>query len=119
MSVTPERRAEIEALMDSILGPPPLPKPKVVASNGVVIRDADVHVSPADRRNSQYGLVETVHVRRREPEWLRPADHRVVTINIAEAEMQRAQRQYDADALRQLRREADPFNLGHWGPHDD
>jgi hypothetical protein len=107
--MTPERRAELEAELDELLGAPPLPKPKVVASDGVIVRDADVHVSKADRRNSRYGLVETVHVRR--------GDY--VTINMAEAERQwwenlRAKEARDAE-----RRAADPCKLGLWGRVDD
>jgi hypothetical protein len=103
--MTPERKAELEAELDALLGPPPLPKPKVVVSDGVVIRDADVHVSPADRRNSRYGLVETVSVRR--ADW--------VTVNMAQAEAQWR----DNIRAQERRREADPFGLGHWGPIDD
>ena len=50
----------------------PRPKPKVVTDDGVVICDADVPVHPVDLRNSQNGAVETVHVRRPDPEWLPP-----------------------------------------------
>src|SRR6266702_5914713 len=99
--MTPERKAEIEARLDEILGPAPLPKPKVVAVEGEVIRDADVRVSPADTRTSKYGTVETVRVRR--------AD--VVTINQAEAERQYWAGVRDRGAERYRRRQLDPCNL--------
>jgi hypothetical protein len=109
MTISPERMAEIQAVLDEIIGPPPLPKPKVVVSDGVVIRDADVHVSPADRRNSRYGLVETVSVRR--PDW--------TTINMAQAEERWWDNIRARETDRRRRRDADPFGLGHWGPYDD
>jgi len=107
--MTPERKAEIEARLDEILGPAPLPKPKVVAVAGEVVRDADVRVSPADTRNSRYGTVETVRVRR--------AD--VVTINQAAAERQYWEGVRDREAERRYRRKIDPCNLGLYGPRDD
>jgi len=116
MSVTPERRAELEAELDELLGAPPLPKPKLVTNDGAVVRDADVHVSPADRRNSRYGTVDVVSVRRPEPEWLRPDR---VTINMAEAERQWHERQHAEAAALRGRKEADPFGLGHWGASPD
>jgi hypothetical protein len=106
--MTPERKAEIEAILDEILGPLPLPKPKVVVSDGVVVRDADVIVSPKDR-NSRYGLVETVSVRRPDS----------VTINMSQAEAQWWDNVGTREAVRRRRREADPFGLGHWGPNDE
>jgi hypothetical protein len=104
-TMTPERKAALEAELDALLGPPPLPKPKVVVCDGVVVRDADVRVSPADHRNSQYGRVETVQVRR--------ADH--VTINLAEAE-----RRWWANVDREASSpQLDPCGLGHWGRNDE
>jgi hypothetical protein len=105
-TMTPERKAQLEAELDAILGPPPLPKPKVVVSDGVVVRDADVQVSPADRRNSQHGRVEIVRVRR--------AD--CVTINMAEAERQWWLIDQDQAEKRQRSRQLDPHKLGLWGP---
>jgi hypothetical protein len=44
--MTPERKAQIMRELEPILGPPPVPKPKVVTRNDVgTIRDADVHIS--------------------------------------------------------------------------
>ena len=109
--MTPERKAELDAAVEEILGPPPKrlkPKPKVVISDGVPVRDADVVVSRADP-NARHGAVETVKVRR--------ADR--VTIDQAQAEAQWQDRQRSQAADRQRRRDADPFNLGHWGPSYD
>src|SRR5262245_13906879 len=102
--MTPERRAEIEALLG--LPPKPKPKPKVVASEGVVVRDAVVHVSPADP--NARGRDEVVTVRR--------TDH--VTINMAAAERQWWLNVRDRQADREQRRALDPFGYGHWGPRD-
>jgi hypothetical protein len=69
MALTPERKAEVEALLDNILGPEPKPqppKPKVVADAGVVVRDADVMVSPADP-NARAAAGLGVRVRRSPP----------------------------------------------------
>lgn len=108
--MTPERKARLEAELDEILGPEPLPKPKVVAVEGRVVRDADVQVSPADRRNSRYGTVETVRVRRND----------CVTINMVEAERQWWQNVRDREADRQWRHQNDPCNLGlYGGSYDD
>lgn len=49
--MTPERKRELEAAVEEILGPPPKPtpaKPKVVVSDGRAIRDAIVTVAPED-----------------------------------------------------------------------
>jgi hypothetical protein len=50
MAVSPERVAEIVALLEQALGLPPKlkPKPKVVTSEAKVVRDADVLVSKSD-----------------------------------------------------------------------
>src|ERR1700761_8715620 len=65
--MTPERKAEVEALLDDILGPEPKPqppKPKVVVDAGAVVRDADVVVSPSDVNARQRGGDTGVRVRR-------------------------------------------------------
>src|SRR5215472_4179790 len=101
MSVTPERTAELVALMEKALGltPKPKPKPKVVVSEDGVVRDADVRVSPADPnyRGSDEGVVR---VRRTD----------FVTINMELWEAQQEQKRED----RRIRRSLDPFRLGHW-----
>jgi hypothetical protein len=106
--MTPERRAELEAELDAMLGPPPIPKPKVVATDGVVIRDADVVVSPRDK-NARYRGSETVAVRR--------ADYVAVNMEAATAEWWNNVQARETQ--RHLRREADPFGYGHWGPTDE
>jgi hypothetical protein len=109
MAVTPERRAELEAELDRLMGLSP-PKPKVVASDGRIVRDADVHVSPADERNSLYGTREVVSVRR-------PDDFRYAKIDMALAEVQMQERQRAASASAPPDRIADPMNL--WGGRQD
>src|SRR6516164_5250457 len=101
MAVSPERTAELVALLEKALGltPKPKPKPKAVVDNGEVVRDADVRVSPADPnyRGSDEGVVK---VRRTD----------FVTINM---ELYEAQQRLKAeDRIR--RRMMDPFRLGHW-----
>src|SRR5262245_16705391 len=48
MSITPEREAELLTQLEEAGGLGPLPKPKVVARDGVVKRSAKVWVSRAD-----------------------------------------------------------------------
>jgi hypothetical protein len=103
MSVTPERKAEIEAMLDEFFGPVPLPKPKAVVVEDKVVRDADVHISRADANAA--GVDEVLEVRR--------ADY--VTINMAAYERQ-VEEKCEA---RRRRRELDPFRLGLYGPPDE
>jgi hypothetical protein len=108
MTVTPERRAELYAMFDEIVGNR-RPKPKVVARDDIgTVRDADVHVSRADP-NAARGVAEVVTVRR--PEW--------VTVNMAAYERQWEMAQADRAAARAHRKAIDPYNLGHWGPIDE
>ena len=100
MALTPERKAEIRAL----LNPTKPPKPKVVTSEGDVIRDAVVRVAPEDP-NARGRDDRVVSVRR--PDY--------VTINIAAWEEQQRWKAED----RRRRRGLDPFRIGHWGPLDD
>jgi hypothetical protein len=100
--MSPERTAEIRAELEKIVGPKPIPKPKVVTRDDIgPIRDADVVVSRADVNAN--GEAETVSVRR--PEY--------VTINMVEYERQQWERAWQ----REHRRRIDP--LGIWGPLDD
>jgi len=106
MAVTPERTAELVALLEKIMGltPKPKPKAKVVTSEAGVIRDADVKVSPADPNyaGSDAGVVK---VRRSD----------FVTVNMAAYEQQRREQ----EEYRRKRRALDPSRLGHWGSVDD
>ena len=106
MSVSPERTAELVALLEKALGlsPRPRPKPKAVVDDGEVVRDADVRVGPADPnyRGSDEGVVR---VRRSD----------FVRINMEVWEAQQRQKRED----RRLRRALDPCRLGLYGPIDD
>ena len=106
MSVTPERTAELLALLEQVLGltPGPPPKPKVVSSEAVIVRDADVKVSPDD---PNYARSDEGIVRVRRNDW--------VTVRVDLWEEQQRQRREE----RRRRRELDPFRLGHWGSVDD
>ena len=106
MTVTPERTAELLALLEQVLGltPGPPPKPKVVTSEAVVVRDADVKVSPDD---PNYASSDEGVVRVRRSDW--------VTVRVDLWEEQQRQRREE----RRRRRELDPFRLGHWGSVDE
>jgi hypothetical protein len=106
MSVTPERTAELLALLEQVLGlaPPPPPKPKVVVNEAVVVRDADVKVGPDD---PNYARSDEGVVRVRRSDW--------VTVRVDLWEEQQRQRREE----RRRRRELDPFRLGLWGSVDD
>ncbi len=126
--MTPERKAEVEALLDDILGPEPElksqpPKPKVVVDAGAVIRDVDVVVSPRDVNATRRGGDTGVSVRRalsRAPDAalppIRPGE---VRINMAAAEMHWWLAEHDRAKERAHRRQIDPFGYGHWGPRDE
>src|SRR5262249_29839754 len=94
LGMTPERKAELRTEIEAFLGPLPRPKPKVVVSDGVPVRDADVVVSPKDP-NARRGQVETVSVRR--------ADY--VDVNIAAAEAQHWDNRQAQANQRRLRKE--------------
>jgi len=106
MAVSPERTAELVALLEKALGltPRPRPKPKFVVNEEEVVRDADVRVSPSDPnyRGSDEGVVK---VRRSD----------FVRINMEVWEAQQRQKKED----RRLRRALDPCRLGLYGPIDD
>jgi hypothetical protein len=109
MTMTPEREAQLKAEWDELLRPflpkkKPLPKPKIVVSEGQTVRDADVAVSPADR-NARAAVDGMVRVRR--------ADF--VTVNMAAYEAQQA----DKDRERAVRRARDPYRLGLYGNVDE
>jgi hypothetical protein len=110
--LTDEQKAEIDAKLDAIFNKPIRPKPKVVTSDGDVVRDANVVVSPADP-NAKHGADGVVSVRAPEPQWLR---HDTVRINMQLAERQWEDRQRDEARDRQGRqqlRQSDP--MGVWG----
>jgi hypothetical protein len=104
MAITPERKAELWAELEEMMGNPPPDKPKVVATEAGVVRDADPVVSRADPNyaGSDEGVVR---VRRND----------FVTINMRGWEAQQAEKR---EARRQ-RRMMDPARMGHWGPPDD
>jgi hypothetical protein len=103
---TPERKAEIKAALDEILGPDPIPKPKVVVRQDLgVIRDADVPVSSADKNAPARDDEGMVRVRR--ADW--------VTIDIGKWEKQQAEKA----AYKRYLKELDPCRLGLYGPIDD
>ena len=126
MALTPERKAEVEALLDEILGPEPKPqppKPKVVVSDAVVVRDADVVVSPIDPNAQRRGGDTGVRVRRATP---MPAEPPLPPMRPGEVriDLGAAQRQWEIErsmqaADRAQRRSLDPFGYGHWGPRDE
>jgi hypothetical protein len=97
-------RAEVEAIIDDIWGPPPKPKPKVVITEAGVVRDAVVRVSPSDP-NYAASKEGVVRVRR--------SDFVTIRMDLYE-EQQREKRE---DRLR--RRALDPDRLGIWGPVDE
>jgi hypothetical protein len=95
--------AEVRAILYEIWGPP-RPKPKVVTSEGELIRDALVRVGPADPnyKKSDEGVVR---VKRND----------FVTIRMDLWEEQQRQKAED----RRHRRAIDPCRLGLYGPVDD
>lgn len=110
--MTPDEKAELRAEVQKLFGPyrKPKPKPKVVAEDGVVVRDADVVVSPRDP-NATDNKPKVVQVRAPDPGWLRQKP------TADEEQIIAANRARMANA--RLRREADPFGLGHWGPTNE
>jgi hypothetical protein len=104
MTVTPERKAELIAALEELIGPKRMARPKVIANEGEVVRDAEPHVSRADPNynRSDDGVVR---VRRND----------FVKINM---ELWEAQQQ-DKREERLRRRSLDPFRLGHWGAVDE
>jgi hypothetical protein len=117
MAITPERLAEIKADLEETLGPlNPQLKPKVVTKNAEEVRDADVHVSRADK-NAKKGVDEVVQVRR--------ADWVMVDMAAYEAQQkwkaeERQRRMYGPNyvADREARKKLDPDRLGLYGPVD-
>ena len=107
MSITPQRLAEIKADLEETLGPlNPQTKPKVVTKDAEPIRDADVHVSRADKNAK--GVDEVVQVRR--PDY--------VTINMKAYEEQQQLKAEWKEEDRRRRKELDPDRLGLYGPID-
>lgn len=129
--MTPERKAEVEALLDDILGPEPQPvpalatpqppKPRVVVEAGAVVRDADVVVSRSDVNAKRRGGDTAVSVRRGMPieSPLPPIKPGEVRVNMAAAEQQWWINERDRKAEHAKRRMLDPCNLGIWGPRDE
>jgi hypothetical protein len=124
--MTPERKAEVEALLDDILGPEPEPqppKPRVVVDAGAVVRDADVVVSSGDVNAKRRGGDTGVSVRRAMPPPLEPPLPPLrpgeVRVDMAAYTARRLLAEADREAERRQRREIDPFGYGHWGPRDE
>lgn len=103
--MTPERKRQLIAELEEITGlRRKRQRPKVVASDGAIVRDADVVISPKDP-NSGSGKPETISVRR--------SDY--VTVNMRAYEEQKAER-----AMERLRRRSlDPCRLALYGEIDD
>jgi hypothetical protein len=101
MAVTPERKAELIAALEELIGPRPIEKPKVVASEGDVIRDAEPHVSRAD---PNYARSDDGVVRVQRNDFVR------INMEVWEAQQEAKKEE------RRLRRMLDPYRLGHWGP---
>lgn len=102
--MTPQKKAEIRARFDAIVGPRPKPKPKVVVSGGRPIRDVVVGpLSPEDPNNisTPDGIVRVVR-------------DDFVTINMREYEAQRLADERAQERDRHHRRQLDPYRLGLW-----
>src|SRR6516225_6610674 len=98
MSEVKMSRAEVLKIVEDIWGPIPKSKPRLVASDAEIVRDANVQVSPSDP-NYSASADGVVKVRRSD----------FVTVNMqAYEEQQRWKRE---DRLR--RRSLDPSRLGH------
>ena len=104
MAVTPERKAELIAALEELIGPRPLSRPKVVTRDNDIVRDADPHVSRAD---PNYVQSEQGVVRVRRSDW--------VTVRVDLWEEQTRQKREE----RLRRRALDPCRLGLYGPIDD
>ena len=104
MTVTPERKAELIAALEDLIGPRRMSKPKVVVSESEVVRDAEPHVSRADPNyaRSDGGVVR-----------VRRSDFVTIKMELWEAQ------QRDKREERRLRRAIDPYRLGHWGSVDE
>jgi len=104
MTVTPERKAELIAALEELIGPKRMARPKVVIRDADVVRDADPHVSRADPNyaRSDGGVVR---VRRND----------FVRINMELYEAQQEAKRED----RRIRRMLDPCRLGLYGPIDE
>ena len=114
MTITPERQAEISALVDAVIDESRgsrTPKPKVITrSDRGTIREADVRVLRADV-NAKGDAAETVPVRR-------PDGWGEVTVDPA-YEREWHQREADRAQARYDRQRLDPCGLGIWGRFDD
>src|SRR6516165_7949986 len=104
MAVTPERKAELIAALEELIGPKRMERPKVVTNESGVVRDADPHVSRADPNypGSDGGVVR-----------VRRSDFVTINMEVWEAQQQEKREQ------RRLRRAIDPYRLGHWGSVDE
>jgi hypothetical protein len=111
---------ELMALIDAAFPRPKPPKPKVVVSDDVVVRDVDVVLSRDDINTRRRGS-EVVQVHRPEPEWLTQELPRGrfdrVTLNLSLAEVQHQERQRSQAALAPPDKFSDPMNV--WGRKDD
>jgi hypothetical protein len=104
MAVTPERKAELIAALEEVIGPRRMPKPKVVTKDDDIVRDADPHVSRAD---PNYVESEQGVVRVRRSDWV------TVRVDLWEEQMRQKREE------RLTRRALDPCRLGLYGPIDD
>ena len=104
MAITPERKAELIAALEELIGPKRMARPKVVTRDNDIVRDADPHVSRAD---PNYVQSEQGVVRVRRSDW--------VTVRVDLWEEQTRQKREE----RLRRRALDPCRLGLYGPIDD
>jgi hypothetical protein len=94
-------KRDIDKMVEEIFGRRAPPKPKVVVSDGRVVREAVVTVAPEDI-NARYNTDRRLEVRRTTLSPMSEADAKFWAEDRARAERER------------LRQAADPFGQGHW-----
>jgi hypothetical protein len=132
MTLTPERKAELRARIDAALRPKAKPKAKVelvvsdarVPGQTVVVRSGETETAPGDPGTKARGTPKVswtadglmITKGRLKPGEYRMAGEAYIDPRVErEVEAQRYARALD----RQRLRNADPYNLGLYGPIDD